>query len=457
MIPPSLQTPERRHIRTLSTILLAAFLIVGAALFFWGVVRAAAILARDDNPRLVESALSIQRGTIFDRDGRVLARNQGAPGNQQRVYPQSAGGPAVGYYSFTYGTAGAEDAFDDVLSGAILGDTDRYWQETLHLPQKGFDLRLALDLELQKATQTLMSDGSGAVLLLEVPYSEPPTAWVRVMQSFPGYDPNRIDEEFQALGTTSRTSLLNRVTQGQYQPGLLLQPFILASALEQGLVQFGVRSVQDPAQPVNINHTTIHCIDEPLGPVTWEVVLQQQCPAPMVNLADRLGTGGVDAAVASFGLDRDPLLKIDTTTSPNAPTEDPLLAGIGQENLSVTPLQIGLAMAALAGDGRLPQGQLAEAVMDENGVWHEVAANDEAARSVSQQTAETIWEALPTSDGIHELSTLVVSGPGDGTNAWYIGSTAGETANRIVVVVLESSDDLNAAARVGRRIITADE
>ena len=90
-------TPDRDKIRTLSKLLLTAFMLVAAALTFWGVLRAAAILGRDDNPRLVEAELRIQRCSILDRNDKVLAENIGTPQRQERSYPFPFVGPAIGY------------------------------------------------------------------------------------------------------------------------------------------------------------------------------------------------------------------------------------------------------------------------------------------------------------------------------------------------------------------------
>ena len=126
----------------------------------------------------------------------------------------------------------------------------------------------------------------------------------------------------------------------------------------------------------------------------------------MLDLADQLGSGGLDAIFSAFKLDSDPVLEIDTTTTPDEPLADPLLAGIGQENLSVTPLKIGLAMAALAGRGSIPQPQLATAIMDEEGQWQELSQETDLAQAVSETTARAIRSAFALEDDFQEFSTL---------------------------------------------------
>ncbi len=447
-------SPRRKHMRTLSKILLILFLIVAAALFFWGVIRADAILARNDNPRLVEAEMRIRRGAILDRHGKVLAHNIGSPNSQQRIYPFPISGPAIGFYSLTYGTTGAENGFDALLRGESMTWTESYWQRTLHLPQIGGDVQLAIDIYLQELSHSLMDKQEGVVLLLELSQDGTNRAWIRSLTSLPGYDPNLIDEQFEELATGEQASLLNRVTQGQYQPGLLLQPFILAAALDQEIIALD-DSVTAAQRPVEINDKMVSCASPPPEPATWADVLRHQCPGPMQDLADQLGKSGLEAIFAAFELDRDPSLAIDTMTMADDPLLDPLMAGIGQDNLSVTPLNIGLGMAALLNNGSIPQPQLALAISDQEGNWQEQPLEKEPVEVVSSVVAGEVLRALHTQDGLSEISTHVLSRPEDNINAWYIGMSTSQAADYVVVVVLEGSNQISLAQHVGRGVISA--
>src|SRR5919112_128408 len=69
------------------------------------------------NPLLTNEALTIPRGTIFDRDGVVLARTIFADGVARRVYPEPAS-EITGYFSpLLYGSSGLEASWDDELAG----------------------------------------------------------------------------------------------------------------------------------------------------------------------------------------------------------------------------------------------------------------------------------------------------------------------------------------------------
>ncbi len=351
-----------------------------------------------------------------------------------------------------HGTSGAEAGFDTILRG----DAGDFWADwsrrTLHQPQIGRDVQLALDYAAQDAARESLGSANGGALLLELPRAEAGRALVRAMVSLPDYDANALDETFDDLGANAAAPLLNRVTQGQYQPGMLLQPLILAKSIEDGLLQIN-DVVEDADRPLTVNGSQLRCATPPPDPATWADVLRHRCPAPMSNLADHLGPAGLDVIFAAFGLDGDPLLEIDTQTTPDDALVNPLMAGIGQENLSLTPLQVGLAMAAIGGSGLLPQAQIGLAVAGEAGAWLPWTLEGETAQAVAPRAARTVRRALNEQEGVYEFNPLVLSGPAGSTNAWYIGFLAAEEADFVGVVVLEDSAAAAEALAAGRALM----
>lgn len=62
-----------RGIRHLLAGSLALMLAVGLAAAYWAFAGRDSLLLRDDNPRRIEALASIQRGSIYDREGQLLA------------------------------------------------------------------------------------------------------------------------------------------------------------------------------------------------------------------------------------------------------------------------------------------------------------------------------------------------------------------------------------------------
>jgi penicillin-binding protein A len=436
-----------------------AFFAIVLALLFWVFWRGPAILARDDNPRQVERELRIQRGTIFDRDGRVLAETTGPPNALARRYLQSGSSPAVGYYSFRHGTSGIEESYNAYLRGDNGDLAGQMRRELLHEPQTGADLQLTLDAHIQAQTDAVLGQRAGAALLLALNPAEngEDATWdILALVSHPVYDPNRLNEQFETLIADADAPLLNRVTQGQYQPGLVLQPFLLAAALAQNALTLD-EVVRHANRPVIINEVATYCATTPPEPATWADVLAHRCPGPMFDLADRLSLPLLEAIFTDFALNEPPRSPLKTNDVPYNVAEDGPLALLGQDTLVVTPLQIALAWAALGNDGRFAPLRLVMAEQDETGAWRsmEGVEVEEMATAVDPISAAQIRQVLSTQREFVEFSALVLSGPDGSTNAWYLGLAPADDPAYALVVVVEDSDNLAEVVGVGRAVLTA--
>ena len=436
------------RIRTLSKIMLFSFVCVAAALVYWSVIRGPSILERDDNPRRIQAELQLRRGRILDSSGDVLAESVGSVDDLRRIYPTTSAGPAVGYYSLRHGTSGIEGSYDTLLRG----ESGEFWQDfwryqVLHEVREGRDVRLTLDGRWQRAADVLLGEENGAILLLSLP-----DLAVRSMVSHPSYDPNSLDESFEELTSNERAPLLNRVTLGQYQPGLLLSPFVLASAIDEGILDI-YDLADDALDPVFVNGSILNCEGPLPDSPTWADMLRQGCSGAMATLAELLGEAGLSESFSAFGFFEAPTLPIDTKAVSEHRIDDLALAGIGQENLAVSPLQMGLALAALAQEGERGSPSIVLSTQNHDGEWELNLAASESLSAVSPKSARAILDALPVGDGIREYSVLVLSGPGGETNAWYLGLAPAGAPRFAVVVVVENAMDVRPAEQVGRSLL----
>ena len=445
MLPSVVEERVRNMLRAV----LLGFAAVALCLAYWGIVRAPTILARDDNPRLVEAELRIRRGRIVDIQNVLLAETVGAGNRLLRQYPIPAIGPAVGYYSFRHGTAGIEEGLNPILRGDSQSAWEMNQRQILHEAQIGFDVRLTLNAAWQQQATALMGDHQGALVLLALP-----DAAIRAMVSLPGYDPNLLDEQFDELMADERAPLLNRVTQGEYQPGLVLQPFLFAAALDQGLFQ-QEDSVTNLTTTVRLDGYNLNCTVPPGTEADYAAALRYGCPAPTQNLSRFWTAPVLQNALSDFGFFSAPQLPFPIELSPVTPVENVFQAVIGQENLTVTPLQVALALAALAQGGELPTPQLVNAVQDEAGEWQaylpRLAGTQNGA--VSAAAAFQVLQAFLPQDGIAGQQYTVLSGPEGNTNSWYLGLAPLASPRYIVVVVLENEPDAAAAAAVGTSLL----
>jgi peptidoglycan glycosyltransferase len=441
------QTQIRTRVQHLTAVFLGAFLLVGFGLVFWNILRGQQILTREDNPRLVEEELRIQRGTIYSANELVLAETIGPVDDLRRNYPTANIGPAVGYYSFRHGTSGIEEGLD----GVLRGDPDSFWtayfeHDVLHEPQSGRNIRLTLNARWQRAAELLLGDQKGAVLLMTLPDGA-----IRAMSSHPGYDPNLLDEQFDMLTEDEDAPLLNRVTQGQYQPGRILQPLLMAYAVNNGLINLTV-SVEGAERPITVDGTELTCLNPlPLEP-TWSTAFQAQCPGMTAELGQILGIPGLQRAFIDFGLTIAPEMPIQTETVVEVVVDDPMLAAVGQETLTVSPLQVALAVSALGNSGQRVQPQLLQAVQSADGEWQPQTVG-EPIEILTPGAAQAIYNLLPVYNGISEFSTLVLSGPDGSQNGWYFGMAPSGSPRYLVVVVVEEAENVFEAQRIGRSLL----
>jgi peptidoglycan glycosyltransferase len=160
--------------------------------------------------------------------------------------------------------------------------------------------------------------------------------------------------------------------------------------------------------------------------------------------------------VADFALTAAPALPLPVAPADSSVITEPERAAIGQEALTVTPLQMGLALAALGNEGTVPPPQLVWRVQGWDGAWHPVTpavAADEDRMAASPGTAQRIRRALPQADGVREHVATALSGPGVDTNVWYLGLAPASNPRYVVVALVEDRGETAVVAAIGRRLL----
>jgi peptidoglycan glycosyltransferase len=423
-------------IRRLSLALLLAFAALAAINGYWALARRDALRARDDNPRLVEAEQRIRRGPILDRHGAALARSRASEGGiQQRTYLTPTV-PAVGYYSLKHGVGGIEASYDRLLRG-IEGrsEGERFLDELLHRQPGGRGATLTVDAGLQKEIAARMEGQRGAVVLLDVSSGQ-----ILALVSQPTYDPNTLDAAWEELEADPAAPLLNRATQGLYQPGGVLQLVVLVAALEADAVSTDAL-LSDPAAAVMVNGRALGCARTPDG-LTWADAIAAACPAPLAELGEALGAETLDAAFHRWGLDAPPPLEIPTAGR-EGPVTDPRLAAVGQEALTVTPLHAALVAATLGNEGITPAASLVLKMQSPTGKWQPAKPLGQPGRVISAELAGRMRALLrPSADQrVVGHGSIALAGADRPPHAWYVGLAPAQAPRYAVAVLLEHGGD----------------
>ena len=195
---------------------------------WWAVVRGPSLLARTDNPRRAIADLYVPRGAILDSNNQPIDITTGSSGSYERRYLYPALAPVTGYTHRIFGEAGLEGSLDSYLRGTQGNPSALVvWDGLLYgTPPPGLDVRLSIDLGLQRQADSLLGNLKGAAVLLNANTGE-----VLAMASHPGYDPNKLDTIGALLPKDQDAPLVNRAAQGTYPIGSAASPFRIALGL----------------------------------------------------------------------------------------------------------------------------------------------------------------------------------------------------------------------------------
>ena len=459
-----------RELNRLLIAMLAAFMLIILVATYYAVVGRMTLLTRDDNPRLVEAEQSVMRGGLYDRDNRLLAQTYaGADDFAEREYVAPAAYSAVGYYSYRYGAGGAEAAYDDYLSGALLPPTAG--QLMLGRPVTGQDVRLTLDAIVQQQAVDALGERAGAAVAMHVPSGE-----VLALASLPTFDPNNLDEEWNDLVNAPGTPFFNRVLQGRYQPGTMMQIPLLVDALTRG--QSLGAQFPSGAAPVQLDDLTLRCAadDVPSLSLKLEEAFIYGCPSPFAQLAPVINAEQLEDSLALLRLNAPPTLP-DFVPEPETPlaasamnlTPTNLRENIlGQGDVSLSPVALNALTAAIANGGNTPPPRMLSATrLPDSATWTNAPGAQTTLPYMTASTAATMRElygaaaergtaalddwGLETVGGVSGIAYA-----GEGSQVWFTGYTFLTPQQSVVVtVVLEDTDDVEAAARAGRQILQA--
>ena len=389
----------------ISALLLLAFALL-AGVFGYTAATGPSLTAREDNPRRILAERRILRGRISDRSGETIVETIGEPGRYTRRtrYPDAA--PVAGYYSLNYGTSGIEQAFDATLRGQIgLDPAQVQIDSLLHRSPIGRDVQLTLDLPLQRMADALLRGQSGAVVILSVAGGE-----VLAMSSQPTFDPNTLDENWDTLRADPAAPLLNRATQGQYQPGTAFQSVLLSEALRREAGSLD-DTPEFPTTPFRIDSRSLACRAE-ASVVTLDDAFRAACPGPFADLGAVLGGSALQELVAAWGLTEMNVVEFGVGSVGDRPqltlaltdTQSLREFAAGQGSLTVTPLHMALVASTLAARGEMRPARIVSATQAIDGAWRP-AARPEARRVLPASVADQVVAAMPR----------------DGDGAWHAG------------------------------------
>jgi penicillin-binding protein 2 len=407
------------------------------------------------------------------------------------------------------GKTGIELVYEDILRGKPgkeLAEVDAggHQQDVLdsRASQPGQSVALTIDLELQRKTADILREFMGASDNAAAVVMDVHTGEILAMVSLPTYDNNLFSktlsqEELDALLSDPAKPLVNHAVAEMYPPGSTFKTITGLAALQEGvatpsttIIDHGYITVPNQYDP-----SIVYVFRDwaALGPLDFyggiamssdvyfyymaggkqDEGFQGLGEERLARYARAFGLGertGVDlVGEESVGLVPDAKWK-EQTVGEMWYVGDTYNFGIGQGYLSVTPLQLLDAIAAIANDGELLRPRLVKEILDSHGNVVTTFAKEIRRRlPVNQEYLAVMREAMRQSVSKGVASTAQVAGlsvagktgsaefgpaRADGshdTHAWFVGFAPYENPEIAVVVFVErGSGFTNAAPAAGR-------
>jgi cell division protein FtsI (penicillin-binding protein 3) len=286
--------------------------------------------------------------------------------DSRRTYPQGElASQVIGVAGIdNQGLSGLEDGEDEVLHGTdgerrivkdALGDPIR--TETIHSGSDGRDIELTIDSDIQARTeavlaelgQTYSPEGATAIVM------NPRNSEVLAMANWPVLDPTE-------LGDATEEELLNRATGFTYEPGSTFKAITVAAALEDRVVTPDTAFTLAPSIQV-ADRTIEEAHERGTETLTVSQILAQSSNVGAVTVGMDVGAERFSEWIPRFGFDRRTGIEFPGEERGIVPSlEDYSGSTMGNlplgQGLSVTPIQMAAAYAAIANGGVLRQPRL---------------------------------------------------------------------------------------------------
>jgi penicillin-binding protein 2 len=323
---------------------------------------------RSDFPGLIIE-VDASREYIYGSIGSHLIGYLGKPNPSQFKDPAFRDVPPDAFI----GQWGAEMLFDKSLRGTpgervievdSLGREIRLLKE--NSPIKGEDIRLSLNINLQKEAEEAFGERAGALVAIK-----PDTGEILGLVSRPSFDPDLFAKgisyrEWLALTKDTKKPMLNRALQSQYPPGSTFKIITAIAGLEEGVIT--PETKVECRGGINYGRWHFGCWrKEGHGVMSLHRALVESCDVYFYEVGKRLGIDKIYDYASSFGLGKETGFQLVNERKgilPNTKWKEEekkqkwyigetFNSAIGQGYVAVTPIQMAVMISAIANGGNI--------------------------------------------------------------------------------------------------------
>ncbi|MFF2383953.1 peptidoglycan D,D-transpeptidase FtsI family protein [Streptomyces sp. NPDC058108] len=349
------------------------------------------------------------------------AQTKGGDLRYKRTYTDGSLYAAVtGFSSQVFGATQLEGIYRDLLDGTDNRLKNPLDTVTDKRADPG-DVVTTIDPDVQKAAYRALGGKKGGAVAVD-----PRTGRILAAVSTPSYDPSLLSAGDSAAWTKltkdADKPMTNRALRQPLPPGSTFKLVVAAAALEDGLYPDVDTKTASP-NPYTLPGTTTVLKNEsasaPCANAPIRVALQYSCNNVFAKMAVDLGQDKLRAMAEKFGFNdasQDVPVRAYPSVYPSGMDKSSTaLTGIGQFDVTATPLQMAMVSAAIDNGGKLVSPHMVAQTSDSGGNVVENYDNRTVTKQVvSSSTAEQLQSAMRT-----------VVEDGTGTNARIAGATVG--------------------------------
>lgn len=332
-------------------------------------------------PPLVRGATKAQRDQILERafQGLLVERRRA------RVYPENqVAAQVLGFVNREgSGNYGVEGYYDEELrgqAGSVVGEKDTLGRIISTVaevkPEDGVDLELTIDHNVQYAVEERLYKAveqtgaqSGQVLVMD-----PNNGELIAMAGTPSFDPNKYNE----VPGDQQSRFANPLVSTTYEPGSIMKPITMAAAIDLGKVEPDTKETF--GKSITVQGFEINtALDKAFGEETMTQVLENSDNVGMVWVAGHMSNEEMRDYFVRFGFEEPTGVDVQGETKgqllalPNWREIHKATLSFGQ-GVSVTPIQMARAWAALINGGNLVTPHVVKRLIGE----HEVVVEADA-------------------------------------------------------------------------------
>lgn len=295
------------------------------------------------NRHIYSSGTIVNAGTIYDRNGVVLAESS----DNERIFAENsdirkavlhAVGDTSGFIS-----TGTHNLFRDTLSGynRIEGIY------TLKQTGKGTDITLNIDSEANKVAYKALGDYNGVVAVYNYKTGE-----LLCSVSKPTYDIENIPENMLTDAEYDGV-FLDKFVSGVYTPGSIMKIITAACAIENIPDIYSRTFTCDGEYETGDGSVICNGVH---GEVNFQQAMNESCNCAFAEISIELGAAKLEATAKSMGFESQLYAKeirlVKSRFSPDKQSKAELgWAGIGQSTTLVNPAHFLSIMGAIANGG----------------------------------------------------------------------------------------------------------